>query len=46
MKGLKNGKGKGYQDNKIIYEVEYLNYKRNGKGKGYEDNKIIYGGDI
>ena len=35
----RNGKGKEYRDNnKLIFEGEYLNGKRNGKGKEYDED--------
>ena len=38
---------KGYENNIIKYEGEYLNDKRNGKGKEYDINgKIIFEGDF
>ena len=34
MNGIKNGKGKEYNNNgELLYEGEYLDGKRNGKGK-------------
>ena len=41
----KNGKGKEYKDNNLIFEGEYLNGKKNGKGKEYMNNLIIFEGD-
>ena len=41
----KNGKGKEYKDDKLIFEGEYLNYKKNGKGKEFKENKLIFEGD-
>jgi len=35
--GEKNGKGKEYYFDKLIFKGEYLNGKRNGKGKEYYD---------
>ena len=41
-----NGKVKEYNENKLIYEGEYLNGKRNGKGKEYDLNdKLIFEGE-
>ena len=39
--GVKNGKGKEYENGYIIFEGEYSNGKRNGKGKEFD-----YSGDI
>ena len=35
---LKNGKGlvRGYLDDNLLYEYEYINGERNGKGKNYD----------
>ncbi len=39
----RNGKGKGYWDNKILFEGEYLNGKKfNGKGKEYVGGKLNF----
>ena len=45
--GLKNGKGKAYNDNdSLIFEGEYKNDERwNGKGKEYSFRKLIYDGE-
>ena len=41
---MKNGKGKEYNNNKLIFEGEYLNDKRwNGIGNKYYENGEIYG---
>ena len=41
-----NGKVKEYNENKLIFEGEYLNGKRNGKGKEYDLNdKLIFEGE-
>ena len=32
-------------NNRLIFEGEYLNGKRNGKGKEYDNNKIIFEGE-
>ena len=42
LNGKRNGKGKEYNDNKIIFEGEYKNDKR-WNGKGYDGtNNILY----
>ena len=41
----KNGKGKEFKDEQLIFEGNYLNYKRNGLGKEFKDNKIIFEGN-
>ena len=43
----RNGKGKEYKNNKIIFEGEYLNGKRHGKGKEYDyyTGKLIFEGE-
>ena len=39
------GKGKEYNNSKLIFEGEYLNGKRNGKGKEYDyTGKLIFEG--
>ena len=46
--GEKNGKGKEYNinNNKIIFEGEYKNWKRKGKGKEYYENgKVKFEGE-
>ena len=45
--GLKNGKGKEYNDNnKLKFEGEYLNGKRNGIGKEYNDaGELMFEGE-
>ena len=35
MNGKKNGKGKEYKQNHLIFEGEYIDGKRNGKGIEY-----------
>ena len=35
---------KQYINNKLVFEGEYLNYKRNGKGKEYKNDKLILEG--
>ena len=34
-----------YEDDKLIFEGEYLNGKRNGKGKEYDRSKLIFEGE-
>ena len=43
----KNGKGREYKLNKkeLIFEGEYLNWKKNGEGKEYHKDKIIFEGE-
>ena len=41
LNGLRNGIGKEYENNILIFEGEYLNGKRNGIGKVYKNNKLI-----
>ena len=36
INGERNGKGKEYENDKLIFEGEYLNGERNGKGKQYD----------
>ena len=39
MNGKRHGKFKEYDNNKLIFEGEFLNDKRwNGKGKEYDDD--------
>ena len=46
MNGLRNGKGKDYDNDKLIFEGEYLNGLRNGKGKEYYyDGKLKFDGE-
>ena len=41
-----NGKVKEYNDDRLIFEGEYVNGKRNGKGKEYDyDGKLIFDGE-
>ena len=40
-----NGKGKEYEENRLIFEGEYVNGKRIGKGKKYEENRLIFEGE-
>ena len=43
-----NGKGREYilNSNKLIFEGEYLNWKRNGKGKEYDyEGKLEFEGE-
>ena len=42
LNGLKNGKGKEYNDGKLIFEGEYLNGLKHGKGKEYYFNEKIH----
>ena len=42
MNGCRNGKGKAYSDNRLIYEGKFLNGNRHGKGKEYFDSIEIY----
>ena len=40
--GEKNGRGREYKNNKLIYEGEYLNGKRwKGKGKEIDYNNVL-----
>ena len=41
------GIGKEYfgNDNRLVFEGEYLNGQRNGKGKEYNDDKLIFEGE-
>jgi len=44
--GDKNGKGKDYNDNHIIFEGQYLNGLKNGKGKEYDkEGNLIFEGE-
>ena len=48
IEGEKNGKGKEYNinNNKLIFEGEYKNWKRKGKGKEYYENgKVKFEGE-
>ena len=45
LKGLRNGKGKEYDNNSLIFEGEYLKGMRNGKGKEYFNGKLIFEGE-
>ena len=42
-----NGIGKEYngENDRLIFEGEYLNGKRNGKGKEYHNGKLIFEGE-
>ena len=43
LEGKRNGKGKEYYDNTLIFEGEYLNDERwNGKGIDCSYNGILY----
>ena len=41
LNGVRNGKGKEFQNRRLIFEGEYLNGKRNGKGKEYNRDEIV-----
>ena len=41
----KNGKGKEFKNDQLIFEGNYLNYKKSGEGKEYNNNKIIFEGN-
>ena len=45
LNGEKNGKGKEYDEDKLIFEGEYLNGEKNGKGKEYDEDKLIFEGE-
>ena len=46
LNGKRNGKGKEYLDNNLVFEGEYLDDKRNGKGKEYYNNgKLKFDGE-
>ena len=45
LNGLRNGKGKEYDNRKLVFEGEYLNGERNRKGKEYSDDQLIYKGE-
>ena len=46
LNGLRNGKGKEYNDGNLIFEGEYLNGLRNGKGKEYDNHgNLIFEGE-
>ena len=47
ISGKRNGKGKEYCENELVFEGEFLNDKRwKGTGKEYNnDNKLIYEGE-
>ena len=43
----KNGNGKEYdKKDRLIFEGEYLNWKRNGHGKEYKKEKLIFEGEF
>ena len=45
INGERNGKGKEYEDDKLIFEGLYKDNKRNGKGKEYNSNgELIFDG--
>ena len=41
----RNGYGKEYKYNELIYKGNYVNGKRNGYGEEYKYNELIYNGD-
>ena len=46
LNGEKNGKGKEYDEDKLIFEGEYLNGKKYGRGIAYNSNgQVIYEGN-
>ena len=48
VEGIRNGKGKEYYNNELIFEGEYSNNKRwNGKSKEYDKytDRLIYEGE-
>ena len=47
LNGERNGKGKEYNDDKLLFEGEYLNGKRwNGKvNENNNDGKLIFEGE-
>ena len=46
MNYKRNGKGKEYKDDKLVFEGEYYDGKRyNGKGKEYKNDKLIFDGE-
>ena len=45
IKGERNGLGKEYENNNLVFEGEYLNGKRNGFGKEYENHSLIFEGE-
>ena len=42
MNGLRNGKGKEYDEGELSYEGDFVDRKRNGKGKEYSFDGIYY----
>ena len=42
--GIKNGKGKEYNNGILIFEGEYMNGKRSGRGKEYNKKEMIFEG--
>ena len=40
--GMRNGKGKEYNNGKLIFEGNYLDGQRNGKGKEYQNGEINF----
>ena len=46
LNGKRNGKGKEFYHDNIMFEGEYLNGKRNGKGKEYNyESELIFEGE-
>ena len=45
MNGERNGPGKEYKFNSLIFEGEYKNGKRHGKGKDFRKGKEIFNGE-
>ena len=47
LNGERNGKGKEYKYDKVIFEGEYINGKKwKGKGREYYNSKIIFEGEF
>ena len=44
LNGIKNGKGKEYDNDILIFEGEYVNGKRSGRGKEYNHKEKIFEG--
>ena len=42
---MRNGKGKEYNNGKLIFEGNYLDGQRNGKGKEYQNGELIFEGE-
>ena len=46
MNGLRNGKGKEYDEGELSYEGDFVDRKRNGKGKEYSfDGDLLFEGE-